>query len=68
MTTFYTLRRTFETIGGTAGNQVAVDCIMGHIAATDDMAAVYRQKTFDEPLKKVTNHVRAWFNGRKKIE
>jgi hypothetical protein len=24
--------------------------------------------TFDDPLKKVTNHVRAWFNGRKKIE
>ena len=41
---------------------------MGHIASTDDMAAVYRQKTYDEPLRKVTNHVRAWFNGRKKIE
>ncbi len=68
VTTFYTLRRTFETIAGTAGDQVAVDYIMGHIAPTDDMAAVYRQKTYDGQLRKVTNHVRAWFNGRKNIE
>jgi len=68
VTTFYSLRRTFETIGATAGDQAAVDCIMGHIAATDDMAAVYRQKTYDGQLRKVTNHVRAWLNGRKKIE
>jgi len=67
VTTFYSLRRTFETIGATAGEQVAVDHIMGHIAPTDDMAAVYRQKTFDAPLLKVTNHVRAWLSGRKKI-
>jgi integrase len=68
ITTFYTLRRTFETIGATTGDQVAVNYIMGHTAASDDMAAVYRQKTFDEPLLKVTKHVRAWLNGRKKIE
>ena len=68
VTTFYSLRRTFETIGAAAGDQKSVDYIMGHIASTDNMAAVYRQKTFDEPLEKVTNHVRALFNGRKKIE
>jgi len=68
VTTFYSLRRTFETIGATADNQVAVDYIMGHIAATDDIAAVYRQKTYDGQLRKVTNLVRAWFIGRKNIE
>lgn len=68
VTTFYSLRRTFETIGQTAGDQVAVDYIMGHIAPSDDMAAVYRQKTFDSQLLKVTNHVRAWLAGDLNIE
>jgi integrase len=68
VTTFYSLRRTFETIGATAGEQVAVDFIMGHIAASDDMSAVYRQKTFDAPLLKVTNHVRDWLRGVRHIE
>jgi hypothetical protein len=30
----------------------------------DDMAAVYRQKQFDEPLLKVSNHVRKWLLGK----
>jgi integrase len=68
VTTFYSLRRTFETIGATSGEQIAVDYIMGHIPANDDMAAVYRQKTFDGPLLKVANHVRDWFTGAKNIE
>jgi integrase len=37
---FYALRHTFETIGGDAKDQVAVDAIMGH--SCDDMASVYR--------------------------
>ena len=41
---------------------------MGHIPATHDMAAVYRQKTYDEPLLEVVNHVRDWFIGEKSIE
>ena len=39
---FYALRHTFETIGGDAKDQVAVDHIMGH--ARDDMASVYRER------------------------
>ena len=46
---------------------MAVDFIMGHVAASDDMSAVYRQKTFDRPLKKVTDHVRDWLLGFKNI-
>jgi integrase len=55
---FYTLRHVFETVGGEAKDQVAVDAIMGH--ARDDMASVYREKVSDERLRAVTDHVRAW--------
>jgi integrase len=58
---FYALRHTFETIGGEARDQVAVDHIMGH--ARDDMASVYRERISDERLKAVTDHVRAWLFG-----
>jgi integrase len=60
---FYALRHTFETIGGEAKDQVAVDHIMGH--ARDDMASVYRERISDERLKAVTDHVRAWLFGGK---
>ena len=68
VTTLYTLRRTFETIAAASGEQVAVDYIMGHIPATADMASVYRQKTYNEPLQKVSNFVREWFIGERRIE
>ena len=55
---FYALRHTFETIGGEAKDQVAVDHIMGHVR--DDMASVYRERISDERLRAVTDHVRAW--------
>jgi integrase len=55
---FYALRHTFETIGGEAKDQVAVDHIMGH--ARDDMASVYRERISDERLKAISDHVRAW--------
>ncbi len=55
---FYALRHTFETIGGEAKDQVAVDHIMGH--ARDDMASVYRERISDARLKAVANHVRDW--------
>jgi len=60
---FYSLRRTFETIGATCGEQVAVDYAMGHIPEASDMSAVYRQKQFNKPLLKVSNHVRGWLLG-----
>ena len=58
---FYALRHTFETIGGEAKDQVAVDHIMGHIR--DDMASVYRERISDERLKAVSDHVRKWVFG-----
>jgi integrase len=54
---FYALRRTFETIGGEAKDQIAVDHIMGH--AREDMASVYRERIGDERLQAVTDKVRA---------
>jgi integrase len=58
---FYTLRHVFETIGGEARDQVALDHLMGH--ARDDMASVYREKISDERLKAVAEHVRGWLFG-----
>ncbi|MBP3956713.1 tyrosine-type recombinase/integrase [Gemmata sp. G18] len=60
---FYALRHTFETIGGEAKDQVAVDHIMGH--ARDDMASVYRERISDERLKAVSDFVRKWVYGEK---
>jgi integrase len=55
---FYALRHGFETIGGEAHDQAAVDHIMGH--ARDDMASNYRERISDERLKAVTDRVRRW--------
>ena len=55
---FYGLRHGFETIGGEAGDQIAVDHIMGH--ARDDMATAYQERVTDDRLKKVTDHVHDW--------
>ena len=63
---FYALRHTFETVGGEAKDQVAVDFIMGH--ARDDMASVYRERISDERLKAVSDHVRTWLFDAKKDE
>jgi integrase len=55
---FYALRHTFETIGGEAKDQVAVDHVMGH--SRDDMASVYRERISGERLRTVADHVRKW--------
>jgi integrase len=68
---FYSLRRTFETIGGDSRDQVATDFVMGHSPDSDDMAAIYRLEVFDGRLIEVTNHVRKWLwpkRRSKKIE
>lgn len=60
---FYWLRHTFETIGGGAKDQVAVNHIMGHVDST--MAATYRENIDPERLRAVTDHVRAWLLSAK---
>ncbi len=56
--TFYDLRRTFETVASGSRDQIAVDCVMGHV--DDSMAAIYRQGIEDKRLEKVADHVREW--------
>ena len=57
---FYSLRHTFETIGGDTADQIATDFLMGHAPDSSDMAAVYRKTVFAARLERVVNHVRAW--------
>jgi integrase len=59
---FYALRHTFETIGGEAKDQVAVDAIMGH--AREDMASVYRERVSDARLRAVAAYVHSWLFAR----
>ncbi|HXY34634.1 MAG TPA: tyrosine-type recombinase/integrase [Planctomycetaceae bacterium] len=61
---FYALRHCFETYGGEAKDQVAVDAIMGHVDPS--MADRYREEISDERLRAVTEHVRTWLFGASK--
>jgi integrase len=63
---FYALRHMFETVAGETKDQPAVDAIMGHVAQSDDMGAVYRERISDDRLKAVTDYVRAWLFPPKK--
>ena len=58
---FYALRHTFETIGGEARDQVAVDHIMGQ--ARNDMASIYRERISDERLRRVTDVIHGWLSS-----
>jgi integrase len=65
--TFYSLRRTVETIAKTAEvNQSVIDRIMGHERL--DMSEVYNQKTFKTSLLKCTNYVHDWVYGSITLE
>src|SRR5262249_26835780 len=55
---FYCLRHTFETQGGEARDQVAVDAIMGHV--DQSMSGQYREHISDERLQRVVKHIRTW--------
>jgi len=57
---FYALRHTFETIAGEAGDQVAVNFIMGRVPAANDMSAVYRERMTPRRLCRVVKYVRKW--------
>jgi integrase len=63
---FYALRHTLETIASETRDQPAVDAIMGHAAAGNDMAAVYRERIGDDRLRAVVDHVRGWLLPTKK--
>jgi len=60
---FYDLRRTFQTIAEGARDLAAVQSIMGHAPAANDMSALYRQHVDDDRLLAVTEHVRRWLFG-----
>jgi hypothetical protein len=59
---FYNLRHTWRTIADASKDQVALDCVMGHLR--DSMAEEYRRFTetpdADDRLKAVVNVVRNW--------
>jgi integrase len=53
---FYALRHTFQTVGESSGDLVAVRSIMGHVDAS--MSGVYREFVSEERLRAVTDAVR----------
>lgn len=65
--TFYDFRRTFQTVADGARDPIATSAIMGHVAGSNDMAAIYRQRVDDDRLQAVVDHVRSWLfaeNGK----
>ncbi|MEN6404848.1 MAG: tyrosine-type recombinase/integrase [Thermoguttaceae bacterium] len=65
---FYALRHTFATVASGSRDQVAVDYIMGHTPAANDMSAVYREAIDDARLLAVVEHVRKWLFGESKTK
>lgn len=54
----YTLRHTFQTIGGDAKDPDAVSAIMGHVDSS--MSGLYRERIADERLEAISDCVRRW--------
>ncbi len=59
---FSALRHTTETIGGAAGDQIALNHIMGR--GDDSMAAVCHERVDDDRLRAVVGHIRDWLLGK----
>lgn len=57
---FYSLRRTFQSIGSEMKDETCVSHIMGHGPKEGDMSATYRQHVSRKNLEAVTNYVHAW--------
>ncbi len=53
---FYALRHTFQTVGESAGDLVAVRSIMGHVDSS--MSGLYREFVSEERLRAVVDYVR----------
>jgi len=62
--TTYDFRRTFQTVAEGALDLAAVQNIMGHAAAENDMSARYRQAVSMKRKKAVVDYVRAWMFPR----
>ncbi len=54
---FYSLKRTWVTVAD--ASQSVIDAICGW--SKNDMASVYRQKTFDDKIKACCEQLRAWY-------
>jgi integrase len=63
---FYALRHTFRTVADAVPDRPAVDLIMGHTEAADDMRGRYVEYVDDARLRRVVEHVRAWLFAKRK--
>jgi integrase len=65
---FYALRHTFATVASGSRDQIAVNAVMGHTPAANDMSAVYRESIDDDRLQAVVDHVYRWLFGTEKTK
>ena len=59
---FYSLRHTFRTVADAAGDQRAIDRIMGH--ESGHISTAYVERIDDKRLRKVADHVHRWLFGK----
>jgi integrase len=61
---FYDIRRTFATVACETLDFEAVRQCMGHVKDKRNMLAGYVQGISDDRIRKVSDHVRKWFNAK----